>query len=144
MVKEFNGDLLTSGCDIIAHQVNLQGVMGGGLALQIARKYPDCESDYKYACEIFKNGLSGKVLFSQINPVIANCFSQNENFTTNYKWLRKCAKDIEWYAKKQKLKTVGMPFKYGCGIATGDWETVYSIFCEVFNKSEIELQIWKI
>lgn len=36
MITHHNGDLLKSGCDIICHQVNLQGIMGGGLAKQIA------------------------------------------------------------------------------------------------------------
>ncbi len=40
MISYHEGDLLKSNCDVICHQVNLQGVMGGGLALQIARKFP--------------------------------------------------------------------------------------------------------
>ena len=47
MISYHNGDLLKSGCDIICHQVNLQGVMGGGIARQIANKYPDVEKSYK-------------------------------------------------------------------------------------------------
>lgn len=32
MIKFFNGDLLRSNCQLICHQVSLQGTMGGGVA----------------------------------------------------------------------------------------------------------------
>ena len=48
MISYHEGDLLKSNCDVICHQVNLQGVMGGGLALQIARKFPQVEHEYKH------------------------------------------------------------------------------------------------
>ena len=41
------GDLLKADADVICHQVNLQGVMGGGLALSIAMKYPNVNKIYE-------------------------------------------------------------------------------------------------
>lgn len=38
MIKEIQSDLLTCGADIICHQVNFEGIMGGGVALSIRNK----------------------------------------------------------------------------------------------------------
>ena len=144
MISYHNGDLLESGCDIICHQVNLQGVMGGGLALQIAIKYPDCERVYK---EYLDKHKGGQVLFYILDKhhLIANCFSQNKDFTTNYEWVKSCFSSILKMAKQEKLKTIGVPFKYGCGIASGDWNKVEQIFKDIFkNQTDIEFQIWKL
>lgn len=41
-------------------------------------------------------------------------------------------------AKDLKL-TVCMPYKIGCGIANGDWETVENIIAKVFEDYEVTL-----
>ena len=46
MIKYIQGDLLKTDATLILHQVNLQGIMGGGLAYSIARKYPSVEREY--------------------------------------------------------------------------------------------------
>lgn len=46
MIIDKKGDVLESGCNVICHQVNEYGVMGGGLAKQIANKYPSVSEDY--------------------------------------------------------------------------------------------------
>ena len=151
MIKECKGDLLKSGCDIICHQVNLQGIMGGGLALQIATKYPNCEEQYKQICE--KNNLfdlAGNVHFfcyndekTNLGKYIANCFSQNEDFTTNYKWLKECVERVKNFAKQFNCRTIGYPLGYGSGIAIGNKKIIEKIINSSFEKEqEIELQWW--
>ena len=41
-----HGDVLNTDCRIVAHQVNCQGVMGGGLARQIRDRYLDVYTKY--------------------------------------------------------------------------------------------------
>lgn len=38
MVREITGDLLSCDADVICHQVNYYGVMGGGIAAAIRRR----------------------------------------------------------------------------------------------------------
>lgn len=148
MIKEYGGDLLNSKCDIICHQVNMQGIMGGGLARQIAIKYPECEEQYKNFAGHHSNiYLGGNVHFYKEygkRQVIANCFSQNEDFTTNYEWLAECVEKVKVFAEQRKLETIGIPFNYGCGIADGDWNIVKKIWVDAFKDSDLELQIWKL
>lgn len=51
MVTIKNGDILESTENIICHQVNVDGIMGGGLARQIASCYPDVEKGYREFCK---------------------------------------------------------------------------------------------
>ena len=47
MLKIINGDLLKAKEKFIVHQCNAQGVMGSGVAKQIATLYPEAEKQYK-------------------------------------------------------------------------------------------------
>lgn len=92
-MKYVIGDLLLIKKGIIAHQTNLYGVMGAGIAFYLSKQYPTLEPSYSGYCA---DGLAklGDVLFHpatgvrydkvwniiKSNPenelIIANCFSQ--------------------------------------------------------------------
>lgn len=139
MVKYVNGDLLTTDADVICHQVNLQGVMGGGLALAIARKFPNVEADYK----AYKPKKLGHVCTSRVKGayVVANCFSQTEDFCTDYDALWACLERVRGVMDSLHYKRVAIPYKYGCGIAHGDWDTVLEIFEKAFVGYEVLVYI---
>lgn len=50
MIKIREGNLFDSNADIIAHQVNCQGIMGSGVARQIKKKYPEVFNMYEDMC----------------------------------------------------------------------------------------------
>lgn len=143
-----NGDVLKATENIICHQVNPDGVMGGGLALAIARKYPHCLKEYKEFCGRYKFNyevLKSLVMAVRINDnqVIANCFTQDPDFNTDYEALREAFKEILWVCREEK-KTVAIPYKYGCGIANGNWETVTEILEELSDMYEVDINIYKL
>lgn len=124
---EVEGDALENECNVLCHQVNLDGIMGGGIALSIANKYPDVEKEYAN----YANKTLGEVCFAKTDKyVIANCFSQTKSYDTDYNSLRLCLDKVVAYMQDNHLYTVAIPYKYGCGIANGDWDTVRSIFEE--------------
>ena len=129
MIKYIHGDLLETNAPLILHQVNLNGVMGGGLAYQIARKYPSVEREYGRF-----HGILGDVLYSETDDfIVGNCYSQNEDFTTNYDALFACLLDVREYMVNNNIDTVAIPYKYGCGIAYGDWTRVKKLFKKVLG-----------
>lgn len=124
-MKIIKGNLLDAKVDVILHQVNLQGFMGGGIAYQIAQKYPNVEKEY----ENYSQKELGKVCFVKTKDfVVGNCFSQNWYFETDYSALRQCLDEVIEYMNINNLKTVAIPYKYGCRIATGNWDVVSEIF----------------
>ena len=163
MIKFCNGDLLKSGCDIICHQVNEYGVMGAGIAKQIKEKYPKAFEDYVKAIkEKTSKGENLPLIALSKQPdgvVVANMFTQRDG-KTDIEILRKAVallslQVLDLFITKVKANDingaffdrpfrVGIPAKYGCGIAKGDWDEVWKIWAGVFGEMEnIDLEVWK-
>ena len=122
--------MLKENDDEIWHEVNLKGVRGGGVALSIETKYSKVNKNY----ENYEPKKLGEVCFADAgNFTVANCFSQTEDFNTDYKALRKCLLKVRKYMLDCGYRTVAIPYKYGCGIANGKWDTVLGIFAQVFR-----------
>lgn len=61
MIRIVDGDLFAArDVDIIAHQVNCQGVMGSGVALQVRKLFPDVFDGYKSLVSIADKAPEGK------------------------------------------------------------------------------------
>ncbi len=161
MITYKNGDLLESKCDIICHQVNLQGVFGGGLAYQIYCKFPNVEKNLQkalnkdYGQVVYKNrfdlqfcGLRSGLQDDKKPQYIANIFSQDEYFNTKYDWLdialTNLIKHIEKIEGVLSIKTFGFPYGYGCGIANGEWKEVEKVLKKYFDgNTKYNCEIWK-
>lgn len=142
MIKIVNGDILNCTEEIIVHQVNVAGVMGGGVARQLTNKYKGLEEVYAEYCKEHNNryiDLCGDVFYYKTtDKIIANMFSQQENFDTDYFNIKVALKDIEKFAKQNEL-SVCMTYGIGCGIANGDWNKVYKIIEKVFSDYDVTL-----
>lgn len=144
MIKIINKNILDCTENIIIHQVNPFGTMGAGVARQLADKYKGLELFYSEHCRELNSDyqlLRGTVLFcGDINNKrkIANMFSQKPSFETDYEAMEKCFKYIKQWASNNNL-SIAMPYKIGCGIANGNWETVERIIADVFDDYEVTL-----
>lgn len=141
------GSCLDSNARVIAHQTNCQGVMGAGVALAIRERYPEIMPAYQEACSA-KNML-GKCQFIRTNDghFIANLFGQDGigcGRQTDYKCLRSALSLLVEKMKTQGLTSVSMPYNLGCGLAGGDWEVVREMLREVFEDTNIRLELWKL
>ena len=148
MVVDKSGDLLKSGCDVICHQTNCQGVMGSGIALQIRTQHPEV---YKTFLDSFNQGKSklGEIDVVQVSrKYIVNMYSQSNYLPrgvnhTNYDAFRACLRKIkERFIDERENITIGFPAKIGCGLAGGDWNVVRDIIEEEFYDWRVE--IWKL
>ena len=98
-------------------------------------------------------------LSKQTDSVVANMFTQR-NGETNLEILRNAVvflgmQIIDLFITKLKFNEmtgiffdrpfrVGIPYKYGCGIAKGDWESILKVWKVVFGEMEnIDLEVWK-
>lgn len=142
------GDILDATENIICHQVNVDGIMGGGLAKQIASSYPNVEKEYKKVCNSLNydyerlRGLSKNVKIND-KRFIANCFTQKPNFDTDYKAVGKCFNVLLAMCKSFN-KTICVPFKYGCGIANGEWKTVESILNKLSDEYKVDIAVYRL
>lgn len=146
MIKIINGDLLkATDRDIILHQVNCKGVMGGGIAKQIRQQHPNLYWRYYIHCKQ-NTHLLGTVLYYRLPQyIIANCFGQDDygrtKQYTDYEALQKCFIEIGVLADKYREQgndlKIGIPYKIGCGLGGGDWDIVYKMICEIFEGLDV-------
>ena len=133
-------DILTVKTGIICHQVNCQGVMGAGLALKIAKKWPVVKADYIRHASGWKqeNGddstvhLLGNTLHSWVAPDLCVCsiFGQDEygrdKTHTRYLALAFGLSRVRTFSVGKNL-AVYIPHGIGCGLAGGDWSVVSAL-----------------
>ncbi len=163
MIEFVEGDILDTDCTILGHQVNCKGLMGAGLALQIRNKYPHVYTSYKsnVGSAPYAPDLLGTTQYvdSKDGKLIANMFSQydirhyhadDRNVYTNYKSFEKCCRNIrdlilsgETYDYNVDQLSVAFPYGIGCGLANGDWDTIYSIIENYFSDENITCKIYK-
>lgn len=159
MVNDVIGDLITFPANIIAHQTNFDGIMGGGVAYYIANTLLSSYSydEYRCLCARRKRSLLGKVQFLPTVDVdrhmkatrfVANMFCQDNRIQpdggiTRYDCMERCLKRIERAASKNGF-SVAVPGNVGCGIAGGNWERVRPIIESVFMDSTVPCTIvWR-
>jgi O-acetyl-ADP-ribose deacetylase (regulator of RNase III) len=138
------GNVLDSKFQVIAHQVNCQGVMGAGVAKAVKNKYPEVYEEYRSYCdEDLNDEIFGTCLAVEVNDgkVIANLFGQNEYgvgvVQTNYKKLHSALVELKEYMIENGLITLSFPYMIGCGLAGGDVAVVEVLIRDVFDDSDI-------
>lgn len=139
------GDILDSDARAICHQVNCCGVMGAGLAKQIASRFPEVKRLYQKRCfGKSKPSLLGTV---QAIPVsdsqyVLNIFGQvdygRDRRYTDYEALRTALSTIQEYFRGHRI---AIPFKMGCGLAGGDWSTVLDIIKETLTDCRVLIYV---
>ena len=149
MIHEVNGDLITGlKYDIFCHQTNCMGVMGAGIAKQIAEAYPEAKkADQEYHRAIMDSTGAAEDMLGTIitvkthdNRLCVNMYGQvgfgwARTCKTDYGALRKCMEALEMkLSEYDESYVVGFPYGIGCGLGGGDWKVVRSII-ERFSKN---------
>ena len=154
------GDIFKAPVNVICHQCNCFHTMGGGIAYQIAKLFPEAEiadNETKYG-DMNKLGtmsITSAASYKNENPnikYIANLYGQYNYGTrygpaTEYDALESAFMKLKEFCIKRKEENehliVGIPHKIGCQLAGGDWNIVSAIIDKVFGDKEVEAVIYK-
>lgn len=170
MIKIIDGNLFDSKANFVVHQTNCASVMGSGVAKQVADIFPHVEKEYlRYLKHCKKEGIDplGTAQYVPIDSwalvmcdtmknnkieaydkeyqYIINMFGQRgfgKGLQTDLKAVRRAFIDIRNKAKEIGA-TVAMPYKIGSFRGGADWSDVYNIIKEVFEKSGVDVEIWR-
>lgn len=147
-INYVDGNLLDAKEDIIGHQCNAQGVMGSGIARQIRFKYPHVYAEYSRLFEFNRNDakwLGYCQIIDCSDKMVANLIAQHNYgrdrnvVYTDYAALEGALKYLKVYAQYHDL-SVALPYRIGCGLANGDWESVvHPMLQEIFNDYKLTL-----
>lgn len=164
MIKVIDGDLFDTKAEIIAHQVNCQGVMGSGVALQIKKKYPYVYEEYQKIADIYMLGkiqilptyptvlLSNPPKLGSIDgKFICNLFGQDTYGCDGKQYTDLSALKNGFELLRNKVTnpkseyykfTIAMPYKIGCVRGGADWNLVYKMIKDIFEDCDVEL--WRL
>lgn len=157
MIHHIQGNLLTSDCDVIAHQSNCRMGFGSGIAGQIRREFPAAYDafirdvrapekklgTFSHAFQALPNSKGKDIynLYGQLN------YGPKGPLYTDYAALERavCAMLFTLVAvtrlQPDRRYKIGMPWKIGCDLAGGDWHNiVYPMLIQRFN--EFEMDLW--
>lgn len=140
MIIDYKGDIFNSGVNGIIHQANLHHTFGSGIAAQVKVKFPDAyqadlatkEGDY-HKLGTFSHAYQHKIdifnIYSQIGfrTVGNQCATHYPSVFAGMTAVRKYIDDTSIDYR------LGIPYKYGCGLAGGDFIIVEKIIRDVFK-----------
>lgn len=121
------GNILNTRQGIICQQVNAQYVMGAGLALQIAQRWPAVKRRYLED----RPGL-GKCQIVNVDTglFVANLVGQKTygrtGCHTDYSALTKAIQSLQM---QRESLPVYIPYGMGAGLAGGEWPYIMDIIC---------------
>lgn len=157
-IKFFDGDLLDSGADLIAHQTNCIGGFGSGVAGAIAHRYPEVQKDYYIHCQNNKpNDLLGTVQVAPIHDkngklqFIANLFGQlsygsdsKARYTSYDGIFDAMTKLRDWADKMSDIHVIAFPYGMSSVRGGASWNVILEMIKTVFDDSRFEVQVWKL
>jgi O-acetyl-ADP-ribose deacetylase (regulator of RNase III) len=143
MIEFVKGDIFTSQCDALVNPVNLQGIMGNGLAREFKVRFPTNFKIYKEACYTGEKIYTGKSLVVR-DVLRGRTFATPVhivNFPTKTEWrndskieyIRDGLFDLLEVIEKYKFKSIAIP-PLGCGKGKLDWDKVKPLITLFMNE----------
>ena len=148
------GSLLDAQTDVIAHQVNCQGVMGSGVAKQIREKWDNVYTAYKAEYDLFTDlnkPLLGNCQLVQVNDHqhIANLFGQDKygydgKRYTSYDGIYDALTNLAFQMENNNMTSVAFPYHMSSDRGGADWIIISTMITSVFKHTDVTIEIWKL
>jgi O-acetyl-ADP-ribose deacetylase (regulator of RNase III) len=150
MIIYRKGDALDHKSGVLVHCTNDLGIMGGGIALAIAKKWPRVKAHYLEWYEeshpAFCLGYIQNIKVSN-KLWVCNLFGQRGIGMmygmppVRYQSVMEGLYRLKDFMEKEKLTEV-VSGRMCCGLAGGSWQTIEKIFNKVFKDSNIKVIIY--
>lgn len=130
-----SGSIFDSECEVLVNPVNTRGVMGKGLALALAKMYPEMLEEYK---QLHANGhlRIGKVYVCQVHDgrTIAMLPTKDDwRAPSKIEYVQKGMDDLALCVKYIDAKSVAIP-ALGCGLGGLDFKQVEAVVKSVCDR----------
>lgn len=143
MIRYIKGDLFSTPAQVLVNTVNLDGVMGKGIALQFKKLYPEMFKEYQFFCENKMLEIGKLWLYKSDNKWILN-------FPTKIHWrnpskLEYIEKGLQKFVdtyKDKNITSIAFP-KLGCGNGGLKWSDVKPIMDKYLKNLPIDIYIYE-
>ena len=143
MIKYIKGDLFSSPAQVLVNTVNLDGVMGKGIALKFKQLYPDMFKSYQHFCENEMLQIGKLWLYKSENKWILN-------FPTKIHWrnpskMEYIEKGLQKFVatyKEKNITSIAFP-KLGCGNGGLDWKDVKPMMDRYLKNLPIDIYVYE-
>ena len=143
MIKYVQDNLFSTPAQVLVNTVNLDGVMGKGIALQFKKIYPDMFKKYQEYCESKLFTMGNLWLYKTESKWILN-------FPTKLHWRERSKLEyIELGLKKfvdtysqQNITSIAFP-KLGCGNGGLDWNIVKPMMDKYLKNLPIDIYVYE-
>lgn len=126
---DIQGDLFRTAAPAIAHGVNVDGIMGGGVAAIVRKLYPDVDTEYGEACRESDLKPGQMLPVWGVNPDddrpvwILNCASQDRpGANARLEWVESSVRDAVAFCHESGFCRLALP-RIGGGIGGLDYVT---------------------
>jgi len=143
MIKYIKGDMFSSPAQVLVNTVNLDGVMGKGIALKFKQLYPDMFNKYQTYCEKKLLEIGKLWIYKSETKWILN-------FPTKVHWRnpskveyieKGLQKFVDTY-KEKEITSIAFP-KLGCGNGGLEWEIVKPIMDKYLKNLPIDIYVYE-
>ena len=160
-ISLIDGDMFFSTMQTLTISVNLQGIMGKGLASRAKYQFPDVYVEYQDACRTRKitsrrpylykreTSLDQELADPSLPLSTPNAVKWFLLFATKRKWRENSRLDdieggLDWVKKnykKERIESLAMP-ALGCGLGNLSWADVGPLMCKYLHGIEIQVAIY--
>jgi O-acetyl-ADP-ribose deacetylase (regulator of RNase III) len=144
MIIHTEGDIIRSPHHVLVNTVNCKGVMGAGLALGFAKKYPTLVAPYQKACrteELVPGGLF--IWTAPDGRRIVNFATKGDwRHKSQYAWIKSGLHELADFLTSDPhlfVATVALP-RLGCGLGGLDWRFVSEMVEDILGP--VPQDIW--
>lgn len=126
------GNLLTADVDALVNTVNLQGVMGKGLALQFKKAFPEAFRSYERACKACEVQIGKMHVVKRLaSPRFIINFPTKRHWRQPSKlsYIRDGLVDLVEQVRRLGIRSIAIP-PLGCGNGGLDWQDVRPLIVE--------------
>jgi len=145
-VEYIVGDIFATELPAIGHGVNLDGVMGSGIAVLVRRNFPDIYEPYKQACRDQTLPVGGMLpINSEYGKWIFNLASQDRpGANARLNWLEASVEASFVFAERENIHGLALP-RIGAGVGGLKWvDALASIQNVAARHAEIKLDIYSL
>jgi len=160
-ISLIEGDMFFSNMQTLTISVNLQGIMGRGLASRAKYQFPDVYVVYQDACRnkqitattpyVYKREASFDEELADLSRPLStpNSIKWFLLFATKRKWrdnsrLDDIERGLDWLRtnfEQEGIQSLAMP-ALGCGLGNLDWSTVGPVMCRSLHEIGISVAIY--